>query len=152
RPAAQPPGGIPVNLLTLLVTLVVSLLVLEGVARLLSPPSPFSPYLPLRPHDRIALETDMPGVSHTGTNTTNKWGFRGEEPPRDWKGTYTIVAIGGSTTQCFYLDDAKTWPARLEQQLTASARPVWVGNGGLDGQSTRAHVIFMEQVISKIHP
>src|SRR6476469_7808041 len=89
-----------------------SLALLEGGLRLITPPSLFSPLVPLRPHHRMALNAaGLPGVSPHGVFSTNRWGLRGEEPPRDWKSHYTILTIGGSTTQCFFLDDHKTWPA-----------------------------------------
>jgi lysophospholipase L1-like esterase len=70
------------------------------------------------------------------------------------------VTIGGSTTQDFFLDDRKTWSYRLQEYLRErcpkSFQPkcphVWVGNGGTCGQSTRAHIMLMEDVISKIRP
>src|SRR5436305_1824700 len=98
-----------------LASLTLSLGVLELFLRLISPPSLFSPLVPLRPHNRVELEvTGLPGVSLRGLNTTNRWGMRGDEPPTDWQNHYTIVTIGGSTTQCFFLDDHKTWPYLLQ--------------------------------------
>ena len=85
-------------------------------------------------------------------HTTNKWGFRGDEPPADWDHFLTIVTIGGSTTQCFYLDDRKTWPHLLQERLKGKYSKVWVGNAGLDGHSSRAHLIMMKRAIPKIKP
>src|SRR5258708_7779732 len=137
----------------LLGSTLVSLALLEGGLRLITPPSLFSPLVPLRPHLRLALHvTDLPGVSPHGTLTTNRWGLRGEEPPKDWENHYTLVTIGGSTTQCFFLDDRKTWPALLQSRLRARHPEVWVGNGGIDGHTTRGHLVFMDAVIPKIRP
>lgn len=138
------------RILTLSVSIIFSLIVLEIVLRLVSPPSPFSPLLPLRPHDKMELHVNLRGVSPTAMHTTNKWGFRGPEPPGDWENHYTIVTIGGSTTACHYLDDHKTWPYLLSEKLRDKYPNVWVGNGGLDGQTTRAHIIFMEEAISQL--
>jgi lysophospholipase L1-like esterase len=140
------------KVLTLSGLLVFSLIVLEIVLRLVSPPSPFSPLLPLRPHNKMELQVNLRGVSLRATHTTNKWGFRGPEPPADWENHYTIVTIGGSTTQCFYLDDHRTWSYLLGEKLKDKYPNVWVGNGGLDGQSTHAHIIFMRKVISQLKP
>jgi lysophospholipase L1-like esterase len=129
-----------------------SVLVLELAVRFLSPPSPFDPSLPLRPRYRMKMDVDLPGVSPTGNYTTNSWGLRGDEPPRDWHGSTTVVTIGGSTTHCFFLDDKKTWPYLLQEELKKKHPKVWVGNGGQDGHSTRGHVIFMREVITKIKP
>jgi lysophospholipase L1-like esterase len=78
--------------------------------------------------------------------------MRGDEPPKDWANTYSIVCIGGSTTQCFFLDDHKAWPYLLQQDLKARFPNAWVGNGGLDGHSSRAHITFMNRVIPAIRP
>lgn len=41
-------------------------------------------------------------------HSKNSLGFRGPEPPADFARWMIIVAIGGSTTECFYLGDGKT--------------------------------------------
>ena len=140
------------NVLLLIAGFAVSFLILEIALRWLSPPSFFTPLLPLRPMMKIQLQVDLDGVSKDGRHTTNRWGLRGDEPPDPWKSYQTIVTIGGSTTQCYYLDDHKTWPYRLQEKMKSQIPQVWVGNGGLDGHSTRAHLIFMDEVIEKIRP
>ena len=134
------------------VSLVVSLLILEIGIRWLSPPSPLTPFLPLRPYMKRELHPDLRGVSPVAHYSTNRWGMRGDEPPRDWKAAYTVVTIGGSSTLCYYLDDRKTWPSLLQEKLRGKYPKVWVGNGGLDGQTTRGHLVFMKEVVQKIKP
>lgn len=130
-----------------------ALLVLEGALRLIAPPSVFSPLIPLRPHQRFTLETaGMRGVAPEGTCSTNKWGLRGDEPPAAWHDYDTILTIGGSTTHCFYLDDHKTWPYLLQGILRTRNPRTWVGNGGLDGHSTRGHILFMREVVPRVKP
>ena len=136
----------------LAVSITVSLFILEFVLRIVSPMSPFSPLIPLRPYNKMELHVDLRGVSPVAIHSTNRWGLRGDSVPSEWEKFYTVVTAGGSTTQCFYLDDHKTWPYLLQQKLKHKHSDVWVGNGGLDGQSTRAHVIFMEEAITKIRP
>ncbi len=125
---------------------------LELLVRFLSPPNPFSPRLALRPFERFQNESSLRGVTSPSRFTTNSWGFRGAEPPRDWDSAYTVVAIGGSTTQCHYLDDARTWPALVEESVKAELPGTWVGNAGLDGHTTRGHLVFMEEVIPRVRP
>ncbi len=129
-----------------------SLFLLEGLLRILSPPNMFSPELALRPHNKLELHTDLHGVSPVAHNTTNRWGLRGDEPPQNWSEYTTIVVIGGSTAQCFYLDDHKTWAYLLQEKLKPAIPKVWVGNGGLSGQSTRGHIVFVREVIPSIRP
>jgi len=137
----------------LLGSTVFSLWLLELALRIVSPPSLFSPLVPLRPRNRLEIHTaGLKGVSLAGLNTTNRWGLRGDEPPSDWENHYTILTIGGSTTQCFFLDDHKTWPYLLQTRLRTQYPDVWVGNGGLDGHTTRGHLVFMEEIIPKIKP
>ncbi len=135
-------------------SLVCSLLLGEGVLRLLAPARLYSPLIQVLPHNRqtIELEDAPDGVSPTARYSTNRLGFRGDEPPRDWASAETVLAIGGSTTQCFYLDDARTWPVRLQQKLRPSVPRIWVANGGLDGHSTRGHLLFVRDVLAKVRP
>jgi len=133
-------------------TLAACLLILEAGLRIASPPPPFDPRLPLHPLVKRELHPVLRGVSPVSRFTTNKWGMRGDSPPKNWNESFTIVAVGGSTTECFYLDDSKTWPAQLQQRLRARHPDSWVGNGGLDGHSTRGHIVLMDKVVRKIKP
>lgn len=140
------------NIILFLASVAFSLLILELVVRIVSPPSQFHPLLPLIPHNKMELHVNLKGLSPVAMHTTNKWGLRGDEPPSDWERYSTIIAVGGSTTQCFYIDDHKAWPYLLQEKLKKAKSNVWVGNGGLDGNSTRGHLLFMKEVIPKIRP
>ena len=133
-------------------TLLLVTATLEAGMRIVSPGSVFHASLDLRPHVRVTLESDLPGVMSGGTYSTNRWGMRGEEPPEDWDSWTTIVCVGGSTTQCFELDDSRTWPAQLQRHLREVHPRIWVGNGGLGGHGTRGHLVFMDEVIDAIRP
>ena len=146
------PKRIVFMLSLILVSSILSLGALEAIVRIVSPPNMFSPYLPLRPHNKIELHVNLSGVSSFAHNTTNSWGLRGDEPPSEWNDFFTIVVIGGSTAQCYYLDDHKTWPYLLQEKLKASFPKTWVGNGGISGHSTRAHVLFVREAISRMKP
>ncbi len=64
---------------------------------------------------------------------TNNYGFRNVEDVIDPKpaGALRVVAYGGSTTFCYNLSDAETWPAKLEQLLRSTRHPAdQVLNGG----------------------
>jgi lysophospholipase L1-like esterase len=86
------------------------------------------------------------------THTTNSMGFRAEEPPVDWDRWLTIVTIGGSTTHDYYIDDLKTWSHLLQENLREVRPDTWVGNAGFSGHSTRAHILFMQEVIPAVLP
>jgi lysophospholipase L1-like esterase len=130
----------------------VCLSLLEAAVRILAPPPPFGPWFDLRPYRKLRLEPNLPGVAGPVTHSANKWGMRGEDPPADWDGAFTVITVGGSTTQCFYLDDTRAWPQVLQDRLRAACPRAWVGNAGLDGHSTRGHKLLMEAVIAKLRP
>jgi lysophospholipase L1-like esterase len=86
------------------------------------------------------------------TVTLNSLGFRGAEPPHDFSRYLTIITVGGSTTYCWMLSDDKTWPAELGNRLEKSFKGVWINNAGLDGNSTVAHIVLLEEIVCKLHP
>jgi lysophospholipase L1-like esterase len=85
-------------------------------------------------------------------HSKNSLGFRGPEPPAEFGQRLTIVAVGGSTTECFYLGDGRSWPERLAARLRPELREVWVNNAGLDGHSTFGHLVLTRQAIVPLHP
>src|SRR5262245_20256709 len=87
-------------------------------------------------------------VSHT----KNSLGFRGPEPPASFTDYLTIVTIGGSTTECFYLSDNQTWPAVLDSRLQKTSPKLWLNNAGLDGHTTFGHLILMQDYVSRLQP
>jgi lysophospholipase L1-like esterase len=86
------------------------------------------------------------------SHTKNALGFRGPDPPRDFSKRLTLVTIGGSTTECLFLSDGKTWTDVLSRRLTASWPDAWVNNAGLDGQSSYGHLILLRDAIVPLHP
>ena len=85
-------------------------------------------------------------------HTKNSLGFRGPEPPADFEGALTVVAIGGSTTECFFLGDADAWPAQVGELLSKNFPKIWLNNAGLDGHSTFGHLELMRRYVSRLHP
>jgi lysophospholipase L1-like esterase len=79
----------------------------------------------------------------------NRLGLRGRLPE---EGEVRIITLGNSTTECAYIDDAATWPHLLQEKLNAQGRAVWVGNGGVNGTSTRGNAIFLEDHLLGLHP
>jgi len=134
---------------------VLSLLLLEVILRF---------YNPLQARikgNRIVLTTNktyhikndiISGLDSDITVTRNSIGFRGPDPPADKDKYLTIVTIGGSTNQCFFLSDDQTWTAQLGKNLEHSFSHIWVNNAGLDGHSTYGHLILLEDLIVPLHP
>lgn len=126
--------------LSLLGSTAAALFVVEMTLRILMPPHYYlwPPYLKqvFKP-----LQDVMPGISGDSRFEINSQGIRGDELTSAH--TYRILALGGSTTECLYLDQSETWPQLLQDALNqrASGHKVWVGNGGVSGRTTRHHLI-----------
>ena len=82
----------------------------------------------------------MPGIDMAETHfTTNAIGLRGREMPPP--GTPRWIAVGGSSTESLFVDDADAWTAVLERELRSKhGRDVWLGNAGKSGLTTFSHV------------
>jgi hypothetical protein len=111
--------------------------------------------------DRIVLPANQKQVIHNKinpkldtliVNTRNSLGFRGPERPANCENLLSIITVGGSTTECHFLSDDKTWPHHLEQILADSLDGVWVNNAGLDGHSTFGHQVLLNDHLVKIKP
>lgn len=85
-------------------------------------------------------------------NRRNSIGFRGPEPPANFDDVLSIITVGGSTTECFFLNDDSTWPARLAKILSKNLNNVWVNNAGLSGHSTFGHQVLLDDHLLKIKP
>lgn len=133
----------------------IGLLALEVCLRLYNP-------LPFRVRgDRIVLPVrhasafdnrDAPKLDPVTFITRNSIGFRGPDPPRDFTRRLTILTIGGSTTECLFLSDGKTWTDELARRLASSIPDVWVNNAGLDGQSTFGHLVLLRDFVVELRP
>ena len=111
--------------------------------------------------NRIVLTTNktyhikndiIKGLDPEITVTRNSLGFRGPNPPEHLEKYLSIVSVGGSTTQCFFLSEDQTWTARLGQHLDQYFSPLWINNAGLDGHSTHGHLVLLEDFIVPLHP
>jgi lysophospholipase L1-like esterase len=85
-------------------------------------------------------------------HTRNSLGFRGEDPPKDFDRRLTIVAVGGSTTECLYLSDGKDWPAVVARGLKPSIPSLWMNNAGLNGHSTFGNLVLLRQHLLVLKP
>lgn len=92
----------------------------------------------------------MPGVVGPSRYRTCSLGLRGDEPALD--AAPRVVAVGGSATECLYLDQAEAWPQIVQERLRAVAPRVWVGNAGRSGHTTREHVLQVEHLLKGERP
>ena len=139
----------------LLLTLGLTLLLLEGALRAYNPlrSSVKHNKIILHVHNRIEVRNDTsPKLPPSSVFTTNSLGFRGPEPPAAFDRHLTMIAIGGSTTEDFYVDDDRTWPALLGRELTRHFRDVWINNAGIAGHSTVGHIVLIRDYIAQVKP
>lgn len=85
-------------------------------------------------------------------HTKNSLGFRGPEPAAFFDRNLTVLAVGGSTTECYYLSDHRAWPHQLGGLLQDHFPNIWVNNAGLDGHSTFGHLLLMESHVLPLAP
>lgn len=145
KPSRLSVKGAAAAAVLVLTSVAISLVAAEFALRLAMP----SGYFIWKPHTSRTLVPApgvMPGVSGESTIRTNSLGLRADEPS-DEDG-YRILALGGSTTECLYLDQSETWPQLLQDSLRASTKlpRAWVGNAGMSGRNSRHHVLAMRQL------
>ena len=97
-----------------------------------------------------ASQEVLPGIKGPTRFSTNSLGFRGAEPFRT--ATKRILCMGGSATECLFLDDKKTWPHLLESCLKNkwNDRHVWVGNLGRSGLNTVDNLLQMKYQLPEL--
>jgi lysophospholipase L1-like esterase len=98
-----------------------------------------------RVHDKVV------GIEGDSRLTINSFGVRGDE--FSGANRYRLLAIGGSTTICSYLDDSETWPHLTQDRLNAVLGPdtAWIGNVGRAGHTTIQHLLQVEKLLPQ-HP
>ncbi len=147
------------NLIALLLGFIVSFFIVEGILRIYNP-------IDFRVRgDKIILPANNKYIinrhnsqeehskfDETIIHTKNSLGFRGEDPPANFSEYLTIITVGGSTTECTFLSDGKTWTDVLGKKLEKHFKKLWINNAGFDGHSTFGHMILMEDYIIKLKP
>lgn len=133
------------QLLALAVSTLIGCGLAEGFLRGTRTPPAFHLRPPGTVYEYQANSFQMPGVFDEAHSTINSRGIRGAELPAD-RAAYRLLCVGGSTTECYYLDDVEAWPAVLGEQLNAAGkRPVWVGSAGYSEYGVAQHARFVAQ-------
>lgn len=127
-----------------------SLLAALGLAEVLLAKWHPRPGFHLRPAQTVyAYDPDsftMPGVFERAQTTINGWGLRGPEPPAASEQAYRMVCVGGSTTECYYLDDAESWPARMMNHLNGSGQNrYWVATAAVSELAVAHHARYVRE-------
>lgn len=142
--------------LLLAASIVLGLVLMEAALRLFSPVE-----MRVKGDDTINLpffksyrltNSGNPKLDPVIVSSRNSLGFRGPEPPAGFADHLTVVAVGGSTTESFYVADGHTWPELVGALLAPSFRDLWINNAGLQGHSTFGHLVLMRRHVVPLAP
>lgn len=159
-------GGTLRRLVLVVASIVVAVALCDAALWLAGPvPQPYvdpvlNRHLNLHPPGVVEFESDgkvMPGISGRTRFTINAFGFRSPrlqsvEKPAN---TRRIFCVGGSTTECLYVDDDDAWPEQLGFRLQRAAptgTDIDVVNTGHAGDSTREHITMLAQRVIPLLP
>lgn len=103
-------------------------------------------YQPATSYSFVPVSEIMPGVSGESRFRTNRWGVRADELLPTHR--HRILAIGGSTTECLYLDQTEMWTQLLQDALDRRDGPgsTWVGNAGMSARNSRHHLLALQHL------
>lgn len=138
------------------VVLAVTIVLLEGVLWIHNPvldsgrAVATSLNLPINQRYRIETNGALRDVSAVVHHTRNGLGFRGPEWDEAPEGCRRWIAIGGSTTEGFFLNTEETWPARLAELVAPLHDCFWLNNAGLDAHSSFGHLVLVNQAITAL--
>lgn len=129
-----------------LIVLVIALLIAEVFLQFRSKSLSYYVWSPSFSATLKVEEGTMPGITGDSQFTINESGVRGSKRTGNEK--LSILAIGGSTTECFYLDNSEAWPYLVQEGLKDTFdEDVWVGNIGRSGLNAFHHVLTLEKGI-----
>jgi hypothetical protein len=144
------------NVSTLLVSIILSLVLLEVVLRF------YNPIIQTVKGDRVVLrvnydvsqqnKTHIPGIAPEIHIHQNSVGFRGADPPADLEDRLSIITVGGSTTHSATQSDNHTWTDLLGDAVSDCFDRTWINNAGFDGHTSFAHIQLIRNYINKLHP
>jgi lysophospholipase L1-like esterase len=169
-PTATPRRGRLSNIMLLLFSLLFTLGVCEIVLRVFHPlvdpywrhktqPANVNTYIPSQfaPGFSLGLRTEegLPGTDRQLTFSVNNVGFRGDSLPMPKPaGEFRVFVVGGSTTECLYLDDSDAF-TRVIQDSLARYRPgrsIKVYGAGKSGDKSYDHVAMVGHRIAHLQP
>ena len=95
-------------------------------------------YYTWHPHHKFDVHLDpegLPWLPSVARWRINSAGERGQEPPKDWSDTARILVGGGSSSECYFIDQPSIWSEVLSAELNKpgvaqafGASKVHVGN------------------------
>ncbi|MBU2615808.1 MAG: SGNH/GDSL hydrolase family protein [Nanoarchaeota archaeon] len=93
------------------------------------------------------------GISGESHFTINNLGYRGDEI-KNQDDEYRILIVGGSTSECLYLDNNETWPYLLMRKLgkTIDDKKVVTMNIGKSGHGLRNNLLALKYLPDYYEP
>ena len=92
----------------------------------------------------------LPGLDSVTQFTTNNNGFRGNQLKDKKAGAFRIFLMGGSTTECMFMDDKKAPHTLMQNQL--SDFQVEVFNTAKAGEMTVEHLSMLVHRVTHLQP
>ena len=91
----------------------------------------------------------IPGVYNDSIFLTNSEGMRGDEIPQ--ANVNKILAIGGSTTECLYLDQKEAWPYLLQELLKKNPQinTYWIGNVARSARTSTENYLQVKYLLEQ---
>lgn len=139
--------------------IVLLLLLIEGVARIVVSKEEGSQALF---NDKDLRVRDRPFVVHHPTRgfalkpgfhndiySIDENGFRGQKVPDSDLGSFTILALGESTTFGWGVDDNETYPYFLMQNLKQTALKPNVVNGGVPSYTSSQVRVYLSEILER---
>lgn len=153
------PSSLKKNILLLFISIIVSLLFLEGALRIVLP-TPIVWNSPQESYDFDSiighkLKPNQQAFTHDKVVTTNSIGLRDREyTSKPAAGGYRVLALGDSQTFGNGLELKDTWPKQLEHELNLAknSKEFEVINSGIPGSDTWQHEIIFNRMIDNYHP
>lgn len=134
----------------ILVSVLLSLFMAEIVLRLVYPQDEkLYVWQPNLQHTFHPDSTFFYGVYGVKNFSINSQGFRGEEFEDNSRKKY--LCLGGSTTECLYLDDKETWQYKTQLLLDSRTElPPIIGSIGKSGCTTREHFVQLKYFVPQL--
>ncbi len=125
----------------------ISIVLCEGILRVLTGDE----YYIWLPNLKYVFYPDpaiFPGIKGTSYLEINSMGLRGNSD--DVSDAANILVLGGSATECLYLDQSETWPALLEKYLNQGSQKKYnVFNGGRSGITSQHHLAQVKMLLER---
>ncbi|MBX7167571.1 MAG: SGNH/GDSL hydrolase family protein [Pirellulales bacterium] len=119
---------------------------LAGAESLIQWARPAAPFHLRSPETAYRFAPDPKIIFGVAPRTRSSYNAQGLRGP-DWSARrerLRVLCIGGSTTECYYVDDQDAWTNVLAQELTARLNePCWVGAAAVSEMASGHHARFI---------